>query len=89
MESNIKSKKQEPIKPVLKSTDEKTGLSAVHSPYHYLTEEDIIRFMENEAVANDRVKCLLNKYLDEDGRPLSKQKFTSKKMKGFNIDEFV
>ena len=77
MKSNIRNKKQDSQKTVLESSDGKTLLSAIHTPYHHLSEEDIIRFKEREAAVSNKVECLLNEYLDEADRPLSKRKSAS------------
>ena len=89
MELDINDKKQELTKSVLKSTDEETDISAIRTPYHHLGEEDIVRFMECEAAAGNKIECLLNEYLDEAGRPLPKRKAASKKKEVFDINKYA
>lgn len=89
MKSDIKNNKKESPNSLLESEDEKTGFSAIHTPYHHLTEEDFIIFKEREAAVSKKVECLLNEYFDEAGRPLSKRKATSKKKEVFDINKYA
>lgn len=89
MISSIKDNKKESPNSILDSVDEKAAFSAIHTPYHYLSEEDVIRFKEREADNSKKIECLLNEYLDEAGRPLTKRKSTSKKKEAFDIGKFV
>lgn len=85
MKSDIKNNKKESPNSLLESVDEKTAFSAIHTPYHHLTEEDLIRFKEREAAVSN----LLNEYLDESGRPLSRRKATSREKEVFDISKYA
>lgn len=89
MKSDIKNNKKVSPNSLLESVDEKTAFSAIHTPYHHLTEEDLIRFKEREAAVSKKVECLLNEYLDESGRPLSRRKATSREKEAFDISKYA
>lgn len=89
MKSDIKNNKKESPNSLLEPVDENTVFSAIHTPYHHLTEKDFVRIKECEAAVSKKVECLLNEYLDESGRPLAKRKPSSRKVAVFDIDKFV
>lgn len=69
--------------------DKQKELRASMTIYHKLSGTEILNILENEIGCQQKIKCLLNEYLDETGRPLSKQKPASGKLEAFNIDDFV
>lgn len=69
--------------------DKQKAFRASLTIYHKLSGTEILNILENEIGCQQKIKCLLNEYLDEAGRPLSKQKPASRKMEAFNIDDFV
>ena len=89
MKSDIKNNKKETPNPLLEPVDEKTAFSAIQTPYHHLTEEDLVRIKEREAAVSKKVECLLNEYLDESGRPLAKRKPEKKKKEAFDINKYA
>ncbi len=69
--------------------DEQKKFCASMTIYHKLSGTEILNLLENEIGCQQKIECLLNEYLDETGRPLTKRKATSKKVEAFNIDKFV
>lgn len=69
--------------------DGQKALRASMTVYHKLSGTEILNILENEIGCQQKIECLLNEYLDESGRPLAKRKSASKRMKAFDINEFV
>ena len=69
--------------------DKQKALRASMTIYHKLSGTEILNILENEIGCQQKIECLLNEYLDESGRSLSKRKSASKTMKTFDISEFV
>lgn len=89
MKSDIKNNKKEFPNSLLEPVDENTVFSAIHTPYHHLTEENLVRIKEREAAVSKKVECLPNEYLDESGRPLAKRKPASRGKETFDIDKYA
>lgn len=88
METIINKEKQDYQKAVLKSSYANTYFSAIRTPHYHLTENEIIRFMENEATAKDKIGNLLKKRLGN-GVDGSETENTYKKNETFDISKFV
>lgn len=69
--------------------DEQKAIRAASTIHHKMQDTVILSFLTDKLGNQEKVHRLLSECLDDMGRPLAKRKTTSKKMKGFNIDEFV
>lgn len=69
--------------------DEQKALRASMTIYHKLSGTEILNLLENEIGCQQKIECLLNEYLDEAGRPLSKRKAASKKEEVFDINKYA
>ncbi len=69
--------------------DEQKAFRASMTIYHKLSGTEILNLLENEMGCQHKIGCLLDEYLDETGRPLSKQKVISKRKEVFDIGKFV
>ena len=69
--------------------NEQKALRASMTIYHKLSGTEILNLLENEMGCQHKIGCLLDEYLDETGRPLSKQKVISKRKEVFDIGKFV
>lgn len=80
MESDIKENSKGASTSVLEPSDRIAIFPAVRAPHHHLTEEDIIRFMKNEAAAKHKIGNLLNGIICNDA--VSGEDNTNKKERG-------
>lgn len=69
--------------------DEQKSFRASMTIYHKLSGTEILNILENEIRCQQKIGSLLNEYLDEAGRPLSKRKVTSKKKEIFDINKYA
>lgn len=69
--------------------DEQKSLRASMTIYHKLSGTEILNILENEIGCQQKIACLLNEYLDESGRPLSKRRAASKKKEVFDINKYA
>lgn len=69
--------------------DEQKAIRAATTIHHKMQDTVILSFLTDKLSNQEKVNRLVCECLDESGRPLAKRKTTSKKMKSFNIDEFV
>lgn len=57
--------------------------------YHKLSGTEILNILENEIGCQQKIEHLLNEYLDESGRPLSRRKATSREKEAFDISKYA
>ena len=57
--------------------------------YHKLSGTEILNILENEIGCQQKIESLLNEYLDEAGRPLSRRKVTSREKEVFDISKYA
>lgn len=69
--------------------DEQKAFRASMTIYHKLSGTEILNILENEIGCQQKIGCLLNEYLDEAGRPLSRRKATSKGKEVFDINKYA
>ena len=69
--------------------DKQKALRASMTIYHKLSGTEILNILENEIGCQQKIECLLNEYLDETGRPLSKRKAVSKNKEVFDINKYA
>ena len=94
MESNIKNKNKKPDsqKPTLEILGGQKISIATRRPHIHLTEEEIIRLMENEAVARVKIGNLIKEMLGNDGDPPEEDmdnKNSETEEASFDINSFV
>lgn len=94
MESNIKNKNKKPDsqKPTLEILGGQKISIATRRPHIHLTEEEIIRLMENEAVARVKIGNLIKEMLGNDGDPPEEDmdnKNSKTEEASFDINSFV
>ena len=68
--------------------DEQKAVRAATTIHHKMQETVILSFLTDKLCNQEKVDCLLSKYLDETGRALPKRKIKSKK-ESFDIEEYV
>lgn len=69
--------------------DEQKAIRAATTIHHKMQDTVILSFLTDKLSNQEKVHRLLSECLDDSGRPLARRKTSSKKMKTFNIDEFV
>lgn len=69
--------------------DEQKAIRAVSTIHHKMQDTVILSFLTDKLSNQEKIHHLLNECLDDSGRPLARRKSTSKKMKTFDINEFV
>lgn len=74
---------------ISENPDEQKAVRAATTIHHKMLDTVILSFLTDKLSNQEKVHRLLSECLDDTGRPLAKRKTTSKKMKVFNIDEFV
>ena len=57
--------------------------------YHKLSGTEILNILENEIGCQQKIESLINEYLDEAGKPLSKRKVISKNKEVFDINKYA
>ncbi|MCZ2571752.1 hypothetical protein O1420_10140 [Bacteroides fragilis] len=88
MESNMKDKKQQAVP---QSEAESFGIKrnpAVRAPRICLSEEEVIRIMQNEDAIKKKIGNLIDSMLCDDSQ-ISEMDNTKNKTEAFDIDEFV
>lgn len=69
--------------------DKQKALRASMTIYHKLSGTEILNILENEIGCQQKIEHLLNEYLDESGRPLSRRKATSREKEAFDISKYA
>ncbi|RJV02889.1 DUF4122 domain-containing protein [Bacteroides sp. AF34-31BH] len=69
--------------------DEQKAIRAASTIHHKMQDTVILSFLTDKLSNQEKIHRLLNECLDDSGRPLARRKSTSKKMKTFDINEFV
>lgn len=69
--------------------DEQKAFRASMTIYHKLSGTEILNLLENETGCQQKIECLINEYLDESGKPLSRRKAASKKNEVFDINKYA
>lgn len=69
--------------------DKQKVLRASMTIYHKLSGTEILNILENEIGCQHKIESLLNEYLDEAGKPLSKRKVISKNKEVFDINKYA
>lgn len=69
--------------------DKQKAFRASMTIYHKLSGTEILNLLEKEIGCQQKIECLLNKYLDESGRPLAKRKPSSKGKETFDINKYT
>lgn len=69
--------------------DEQKAIHAASTIHHKMQDTVILSFLTDKLSNQEKIHRLLNECLDDSGRPLARRKSTSKKMKTFDINEFV
>lgn len=69
--------------------DEQKAIRAASTIHHKMQDTVILSFLTDKLSNQEKIHRLLNECLDDSGRPLTRRKSTSKKMKTFDINEFV
>lgn len=69
--------------------DEQKAIRAAATIHHKMQDTVILSFLTDKLSNEEKVHRLISECLDESGRPLAKRKSASKRMKTFDINEFV
>lgn len=69
--------------------DKQKALRASMTIYHKLSGTEILNILENEIGCQQKIESLINEYLDEAGKPLSKRKAISKNKEVFDINKYA
>lgn len=69
--------------------DDQKTFRAGMTIYHKLSGTEILNILENEIGCQQKIESLLNEYLDEAGRPLSRRKVTSREKEVFDISKYA
>lgn len=69
--------------------DKQKAFRASMTIYHKLSGTEILNILENEIGCQQKIECLINEYLDEAGKPLSKRKVISKNKEVFDISKYA
>ncbi len=72
-----------------KTQDEQKAFRASMTIYHKLSGTEILNILENEIGCQQKIESLINEYLDEAGKPLSKRKVISKNKEVFDINKYA
>lgn len=74
---------------LVEAPDEQKAIRAASTIHHKMQDTVILSFLTDKLSNQEKIHRLLNECLDDSGRPLARRKSTSKKMKTFDINEFV
>lgn len=69
--------------------DEQKAIRAASTIHHKMQDTVILSFLTDKLSNQEKIHRLLNECQDDSGRPLARRKSISKKMKTFDINEFV
>lgn len=69
--------------------DKQKALRASMTIYHKLSGTEILNILENEIGCQQKIESLINEYLDEASKPLSKRKAISKNKEVFDINKYA
>lgn len=69
--------------------DEQKAIRAAATIHHKMQDTVILSFLTDKLSNEEKVHRLISECLDKSGRPLAKRKSASKRMKTFDINEFV
>ena len=69
--------------------DEQKAIRAASTIHHKMQDTVILSFLTDKLSNQEKVHQLLNEYLDEAGKPLSKRKVMSKNKEAFDINKYA